>query len=128
MRRALSALALAALLLAGCTYHVRQVGDDHFLRTPVAWEIGTTSVHDVVRDLGPPDIVRASPDGLVFVYRAQRRVTPGFVVTAYLNLFSYEAKREQDATLVATFGKDDVLKAYGVSAAPSDDLRGDMGL
>jgi len=128
MRRALTALGLVALLLAGCTYHVRQVGDDHFLRTPVAWEIGKTTVRDVVHDLGPPDIVRASPDGLVFVYRAQRRVTPGFVLTAYLNIFSYEAKREQDATLVATFGKDDVLKAFGVSEAPRDDLRGDMGL
>jgi hypothetical protein len=127
MRWAPPALSVGALLLAGCTYHVRQVGDDHFLRTPVAWEIGTTTASEVVRDLGPPDTMRVAPDTMVFVFRSQRRVTPGFVLTWYLNIFSYEPTREEDATLIATFGKDDVLRAYGVSRAPRDDLAGDIG-
>lgn len=126
MKRAL-AVALGALLFAGCTYHARQVGDDHWLADPVAWTIGTTTVRDVVHDLGPPDAIRWTPKALVFVYRAQRRAESSLVLTAYLNIFSYEPEREANATLVAGFGKDDVLLYYGASDAPSDDLAGDVG-
>ena len=126
MRRGLAA-ALGTLLLGGCTYHARQVGDDHFLRQPVAWTVGTTTLRDVVRDVGPPDAIRWTPDALVFVYRAQRHALSSLVLTAYLNLFSYEPQREADATLVAGFGRDDVLLYYGVSESPAFDLRGDVG-
>ncbi|HVH18554.1 MAG TPA: hypothetical protein VNF72_09665 [Myxococcota bacterium] len=126
MKRALAA-ALVALLFAGCTYHARQVGDDHFLNEPVSWTIGTTTLRDVVHDIGPPDAIRWTPKALVFVYRAQRHANSSLVLTAYLNIFSGEAQREQDATLVAGFGKDDVLLYYGVSDAPGDDLAGDVG-
>lgn len=127
MRRAFAAALAAALGLTGCTYHARQVGDDHWLSDPVAWTIGTTTLRDVVRDLGPPDAIRWTPGALVFVYRAQRHTESSLVLTAYLNVFAYEPQREANATLVAGFGADDVLLYYGKSDAPDDDLRGDIG-
>jgi hypothetical protein len=128
MRRAHAALVACALLLAGCTYHVRQIGDDHFLGDPPAWQIGMTTVRDVVRDFGPPDAVRWTPKELVFVYRAQRRANTSLVLSFYLKLFSDEQRREEDATLVAGFDGDDRLLYYGVSEEPRHDLRGDLGL
>jgi hypothetical protein len=127
VRRAAAALA-GALLLCGCTYHVRRVGDDHFLGNSIEWVPGRTSVADVVTAFGPPDVVRWSIGRLYFVYRAERRVVASLALSFYLRLFSDEQGRKQDATLLVAFDDADRLLYYGVSEEPREDLAGDLGL
>jgi hypothetical protein len=127
MRRAAAAL-VCSLVLSACAYHVRQVGDDHFLAAPIDWEPGRTSVRDVVEAFGPPDVIRWSVGRLLFVYRAERRVGSSLALSFYLKLFSNEQGRQEDGTLLVAFDDDDVLLYYGVSEEPRDDLAGDLGL
>jgi hypothetical protein len=127
MRRVAAAL-VCSLALSGCAYNVRQVGDDHFLTTRLAWQPGRTMVADVVAALGPPDVIRWSDQRLLYVYRAKRRVGASLVLSFYLKLVSYEPARQEDATLVAAFDDRDVLVYYGASEEPRHDLAGDLGL
>ena len=127
MRRAVAAL-VCWFALSGCTYHVRQIGDDRFLHAGFDWQIGQTTVSDVVDALGPPDVVRWYAGRLLFVYRAERRAVASLVLTFYLKLFSGEQGRQEDATLVAAFDDRDVLLYYGVSEHPREDFAGDLGI
>ena len=127
MRRAAATL-LCTWLLCSCAYQVRRVGDDHFLTHAIDWEPGRTNVHDVVAAFGPPDVIRWSIGRLLFVYRAERRVTSSLVLSFYLRLFSDEQGRHEDGTLLVAFDDDDLLLYYGVSEEPRDDLAGDLGL
>ena len=127
MSRTAAAL-LCSLALSGCAYHVRHVGDDHFLAAPIDWEPGKTRVRDVVGKLGPPDAIRWSVGRLLFVYRAERRVVSSLVLSFYLKIFSNEQGRQEDGTLLVAFDDGDALLYYGVSEEPRDDLAGDLGL
>jgi hypothetical protein len=128
MRRVAGCL-LCALLVCGCTYHVRRAGDDRFLAEPIEWNLGTTSVRDVVQQLGPPDAIRWSVGRLVLVYRSQRRVVTGLALSFYLKLFSSDQTREQDGTLLLAFDDRDLLLYYGTSTGlRSNDLVDDLGL
>jgi hypothetical protein len=127
MRRA-AALLVCALVLSGCAYRVRQVGDDRFLHSGFSWQPGRTTVGDVVDALGPPDLIRWSTGRLLFVYRSERRAAASLALTFYLKLFSDEQGRQEDATLVAAFDDRDVLLYYGVSEHPREDFAGDLGL
>jgi hypothetical protein len=127
MRRA-AALLACALALAGCTYQVRQIGDDRFLHSGFSWEPGRTTVGDVLDALGPPDAIRWSAGRLLFVYRSERRAAASLVLTFYLKLFSGEMGRQEDATLLAAFDDRDVLVYYGLSEHPREDLAGDLGI
>ena len=128
MRRAAAALLACLLVLSGCLYQVRQVGDDRFLHGGFTWEPGRTTVGDVVDALGPPDLIRWSADRLLFVYRSERRAVASLALTFYLKLFSGEQGRQEDATLIAAFDDRDVLLYYGVSEHPREDFAGDLGL
>jgi hypothetical protein len=119
---------LCALLVCGCTYQVRQVGDDRFLAEPIEWTPGATRVRDVVQQLGPPDAIRWSVGRLVLVYRSQRRVMTSLALSFYLKLFSRDQAREQDGTLLLAFDDRDLLLYYGTSTGPSNDLVDDLGL
>ena len=127
MRRAAAAF-LCSLALSGCTYQVRQIGDDRFLHAGFDWEPGRTTVGDVIDTVGPPDVIRWSAGRLLFVYRAERRAVASLVLTFYLKLFSGEQGRQEDATLIAAFDDRDVLLYYGVSEHPRDDFAGDLGI
>lgn len=123
------AAALAcSLALSGCSYQIRQIGDDRFLHAGFEWEPGRTTVGDVVDAFGPPDVIRWSADRLVFVYRAERRAVASLVLTFYLKLFSGEQGRREEATLIAAFDDRDVLVYYGASEHPREDFAGDLGI
>jgi hypothetical protein len=127
MRSAAAAL-LCSLALSGCAYQVRQIGDDRFLHGGFAWQPGRTTVGDVVGALGPPDAIRWSVGRLLFVYRAEREAKTSLVVLIYLKLFSGEAGRHEDGTLIVAFDDRDVLVYYGMSEHLREDLAGDIGL
>ena len=127
MRRAAAAF-VCSLALSGCAYQVRQIGDDRFLETRLAWEPGRTTVGEVVDALGPPDVIRWSAGRLLFVYRAERRSVASLVLSFYLKLFSGEQGRQEDATVIAAFDDRDVLLYYGVSEHPREDFAGDLGI
>jgi hypothetical protein len=127
MRRAAAAL-LCSLALSGCSYQVRQLGDDRFLHAGLVWEPGRTTIGDVLDALGPPDAIRWSAGRLWFVYRVERRAVASLVLSFYLKIFSGEQGRQEDATLVAAFDDRDVLLYYGVTEHPREDLAGDLGI
>lgn len=119
---------LSSLALCGCAYHVRHLGDDHFLARPIDWQPGRTTVREVVEAFGPPDVIRWSVGRLLFVYRAERRVVSSLALSFYLKVFSSEQGRQEDATLLVGFSDDDTLLYYGMSEEPRHDLAGDLGL
>ncbi|TMA35758.1 MAG: hypothetical protein E6J87_02770 [Deltaproteobacteria bacterium] len=127
MRRVAAAL-LCSLALSGCLYQIKQVGDDRFLTAPIDWQPGKTTVRDVVDAFGPPDVIRWSAGRLLFVYRAERQVVTSLVLSFYLKVFSNEAGRHEDGTLIVAFDDRDRLVYYGVSEHPREDLAGDLGL
>ena len=127
MIRPIAAL-LCACVFAGCSYTVRQIGDDRFLHQPLDWQLGTTTVGDVVAAFGPPDAIRWSLGRLLFVYRVKRQVATSLVLTFYLKIFSGEMGRQEDATLLVAFDDRDRVVYYGASQHPREDLAGDLGL
>ena len=127
MKRAAAVLACAGVL-CGCAYNVKQIGDDRFLHAPIDWQLGQTTVDDVVAAFGPPDVIRWSFGRLLFVYRAKRQVATSLVLSFYLKIFSGEIGRQEDATLVIAFDARDRVVYYGASQHPRDDLAGDLGL
>jgi hypothetical protein len=127
MKRA-AAVLLCSWVLSGCTYTVRQIGDDRFLSAPLDWQLGETSLQDVVAAFGPPDVIRWSFGRLFFVYRAKRQVATSFVLSFYLKVISNEYGRQEDATLIVAFDDRDRVVYYGASEHPREDLAGDLGL
>jgi len=127
MKCAAAVLACAGVL-CGCAYNVKQIGDDRFLHAPIDWQLGQTTVDDVVAAFGPPDVIRWSFGRLLFVYRAKRQVASSFVLSFYLKVISNESGRQEDATLIVAFDDRDRVVYYGASEHPREDLAGDLGL
>ena len=115
-------------LATGCTLRLNRAGDDRFLHTAPDWQPGVTTVLDVTREIGPPDLVRWSEQQMTFIYRFQRRVRTGLALSFYLRLFQRERARQEDSTLVVIFDAEDRLLHHGRSEIPPVDWSDDLWL
>jgi len=129
VRAARAGLVVVALAGASaCQLGVTRAGDDRFLGAELAFEPGVTTARDVARALGPPDEVRAAGEGMIFVYRFERRADARLAISFYLKLFQREQQREQHGTLLVGFDAADRLLRWGKTGLADEDLAGDLGL
>ncbi|RMG11125.1 MAG: hypothetical protein D6731_16175 [Planctomycetota bacterium] len=139
MRNFLAALATAAL--SGCTLTTEWRGDPGFLLEgtrsanaaepstdpTAAWEVGRTTLREVLRDVGPPDEILRRGRELWLVYRYRYRKARELRLVAYGGQFFrwYDGK-DVDSMVVVALDPEDRLLYVGRGRYAGD--RGVLGV
>lgn len=127
MRRQAALLAVVASL-SGCSFFKTEVGTP-VPEAPPPYVVGATSMAEVLRDLGPPFELTATPGGVAFLYQeatareTQIGVGGGvFSGIAYLSLFKlvYAFGSADRRALLLAFDQDGVLSAQAHDAWTED--------
>jgi hypothetical protein len=99
------------VVVLACAVRVENFGDPRILSSDFAWQVGDTTAEDVARELGPPDEIQLTPQGLHFVYRAAQRVENRFLISYVVKLLSLESRESTARTVFVSFDADGRLAA-----------------
>jgi hypothetical protein len=107
------ALLLLALFGTGCSLTYFEVGVA--VPEPAGLEIGRTTISEVLREFGPPRLIRRQFDGELYTWRRlsgrQRSLT---LLPAYVRAFHYSEAASLRDDLSLLFDRQGVLRGFGV--------------
>ncbi len=128
-------LSLVLLLASGCTLTTEWRGDGALVTKTLEarqnggnvgrmfeWERGRTTLHDVMRDLGPPDELRRVSGELWCAYRHEYRRFRRIQITGYggARVFTWNDGQEIDSVVIVAFDAEDRLAHHGTGRYSAD--------
>jgi outer membrane protein assembly factor BamE (lipoprotein component of BamABCDE complex) len=117
-RKILAVTCLLVITVCGCTIGRVYRGSEIRAEPKERIVIGATTKAQILRVFGPPDWIQKQFDGDIFIYAYLRKnsstLTLEEPVFTNITFFAYRRIQGKRDSLVILFGKDGVVKDYGI--------------